>query len=273
VGTQEEEGAGKGELRWASAGAPQRDFGALSDLPEASSVSVPFCGAARPIAHHHHPIRHSQLRTCVALARTPYKAPAAAAMLSFKAPHTYEDIELESSSHFFVKDVAEIAGDEDAKSYITDVKTALLGGGGGGGRSRGSGDDGGSSGGGGSFVNITEQETFDAAYSVSLVAKCVSGENFKVFAVVLGSAFERLLQAVSSTAVANSLARQSVSQRCGEAFKMLTFLMSLNAHRAIAAIRKESTHTTSTSSTQKRKQEFSQKPEVGGWVVGGGVRE
>lgn len=163
--------------------------------------------------------------------------------MSFKTPHAHDDIELESSSHFYVKHVSEINSDADAKTYIAEVKDALINA-------------------GGSFVNITRQQVFDVAYSLSLNAKRISPENFRIFTSVLKTAFCRLSEAIATTELANSLAQQSVSEQSADAFKMYTFLASMNAKLGLAAIKKESTHTKTVASKRSKKQEFSKKAEV-----------
>ena len=166
-----------------------------------------------------------------------------ASAMSFKTPHAHDDIELESSSHFYVKHVSEINSDADAKAYIAEVKDALINA-------------------GGSFVNITSQGVFDVAYSLSLNAKRISPENFRAFTGVLKTAFCRLSEAIATTELANTLAQQSVSEQSADAFKMYTFLASMNAKLGLAAIKKESTHTKTVASKRSKKQEFSKKAEV-----------
>lgn len=161
----------------------------------------------------------------------------------FKTPHTHDDIEMESTSNFFVKVVTPINSDDDAKALIGQVQSALLS----------------SS---GSFVNIANQVTFDIAYSVTLCAKRISPDNYKNFVDVLSTSFTKLMSAIGKSEVNNSLHRQKVSPTCVEAFKMYTFLLSINAKLGIAAIKKECTHTTSTASNRTRKQEFVKKQEV-----------
>jgi len=164
-------------------------------------------------------------------------------MTTFKAPHAHDDIELESSTHFYVREVSEICSDSDARAYIKEVKDALVG------------KD-------GSFIHITEQYTFDVAYSLSLCAKRISPENFHAFTGVLSMAFSRLRDAISSTELSNTLTRQEVSPASANAFKMFTFLLSMNAKLGLAAIKKESTHTKSVASKRSKKLEFAKKPEV-----------
>ncbi len=167
--------------------------------------------------------------------------------MSFKAPNKHDDIELESPNHFYVKHVSDINSDDDARAYINEVKNAV-------------------SGGGGSFVAITDQATFDVAYSVALHAKRLSPENFRAFTGVLRTGLTRLLDAIASTELANAMARQSVSTRSVDAFKMYVFLLSVNTKLGLAAIKKESTHDVQVAGQSKRtkKQAFAKKKEVRG---------